>query len=74
MRKTAYAAAAIALAATIAVMWPRIAPVGPQAQTVTLAGTTGQAVRPAAGSLISPFELIMGSKELPVENWGGDAF
>ena len=74
MRKTAYAAGAIALAATITVMWPRIAPVGPQAQTATLAGTTGQAVRPAAASLISPFELMLGSKDLPVENWGGDAF
>jgi hypothetical protein len=61
MRKTAYAAGAIALAATITVMWPWIAPVGPQVQTATLAGTTGRA-------------LMMGSKDLPVGNWSGDAF
>jgi hypothetical protein len=69
MRKIAYIAGAAALAATVAVMWPRIAPIASQARTAAVTGTVGQSVRPTAPSQISPSELTKALKDLPVENW-----
>jgi hypothetical protein len=69
MRKIAYAAGAIALAAVIVLTWSRSAPIGSQAQTAAVAGGAGHAGKPAEASHISPSELMKARKTLPVEYW-----
>ena len=67
MRKIGFIAGAVALAAAVAVT-SQTAAFRSKPQTAA-AGTAGATVGRADASPISPFELMKGAKDLPVQQW-----